>query len=53
MIEINIDNKEYPQNLKKIRNPPRVLYAHGNIELLYQGIICWRLCTTYGERMAK
>ena len=56
MIEINIDNKEYPQNLKKIKNPPCVLYAQGNIELLYQpsiAIIGSRLCTTYGERMAK
>jgi len=33
-IEIHIEDKIYPNDLKKIKNPPEVLYAIGNIKLL-------------------
>ena len=31
---INIENSIYPEKLKKLKNPPQILYTMGNIELL-------------------
>ena len=50
------DYKKYPEQLRKIKNPPKQLYVRGNIELLYKpgiAIIGSRKCTKYGEKMAK
>ena len=33
---INIQDPAYPQRLKNISNPPPLLFAHGNVELLNQ-----------------
>lgn len=33
-MEIDIENPGYPEQLKNIKNPPKKIYAKGNIELL-------------------
>lgn len=33
-MEIDIENQRYPEQLKNIKNPPKKIYAKGNIELL-------------------
>lgn len=33
-MEIDIENPRYPEQLKNIKNPPKKIYAKGNIELL-------------------
>lgn len=33
-MEIDIENPIYPEQLKNIKNPPKKIYAKGNIELL-------------------
>lgn len=33
-MKIDIENSIYPKQLKKLKNPPRFIYANGNIELL-------------------
>lgn len=33
-MKINIKDSIYPEQLKKLKQPPQVLYAKGNIELL-------------------
>ena len=56
MIEINVEDREYPKQLKNIKNPPQKLYAKGNIQLLYEpgiAIIGSRKCTQYGERITS
>lgn len=55
-MKISIDDKEYPEQLKKIKNPPKQLYVKGNIELLHTkgiAIIGSRGCTEYGKKMAR
>lgn len=55
-MKINIQSSEYPEDLRKIENPPKQLYYKGNIELLKTSgiaIIGSRKCTKYGERMTK
>ncbi|RLI86766.1 MAG: DNA processing protein DprA [Archaeoglobales archaeon] len=39
ILEIPYNSKEYPQKLKQIKNPPKVLYALGNITLLSKPIV--------------
>jgi len=39
MTKITIEDKEYPKQLKEIKNPPKQLYLEGNTELLKQNII--------------
>lgn len=54
-MKIDINNSNYPKQLKKINNPPNQLYLKGNIELLETpgiAIIGSRKCTEYGEKMA-
>ena len=56
MIEIKIEDKKYPEQLRKIDNPPKQLYLEGNIKLLDTpgiAIIGSRECTKYGEKMAR
>lgn len=55
-MKIEINDKEYPEILKKIDQPPKQLYIKGNIELLKTpaiSIIGSRKCTEYGKRMSK
>lgn len=53
---ITIKDKEYPDKLKVIYDPPIVLYIKGNINILNEtsiAIVGCRLCTKYGENIAK
>ena len=53
---INIYDKEYPEKLKHISNPPIVLYIKGNKEILSSktiGVIGCRLCSEYGKITAS
>lgn len=56
MIKITIKDNKYPEQLRKIDNPPKQLYLKGNIKLLNApgiSIIGSRKCTKYGEKLAK
>ena len=53
---IKIDDKDYPEKLRKIKNPPKILYLEGNKELIYTNIISivgTRLCSKYGIETTK
>ena len=53
---ITIYDKEYPEKLKQISNPPVVLYIKGNKEILRDesiGVIGCRLCSEYGKITAS
>ena len=50
-------DKEYPQNLKRLKKPPKQIYVLGNIELLKTentkiAIVGTRKNTEYGKNMA-
>ena len=52
---ITIDDKQYPKQLRSIKNPPKKLYAKGNIELLKNNIISIigsRACSDNGIKLA-
>ena len=56
MIKITIEDKNYPDKLRNIKNPPKQLYLKGNIELLNQNtisIIGSRNCTEKGKKLAE
>ncbi len=56
MIKITLEDKNYPENLKDIENPPKQLYLEGNIELINEpgiAVIGSRICTEYGKKNAK
>ena len=51
---LQIGDKQYPEKLMKIKNPPQKIYIEGNIEILNNfgiAIIGSRNCTKYGERI--
>ena len=53
---INIEDKEYPESLKKLKKAPKQIYAIGNIELLKKenlkiAIVGTRKNTEYGKNM--
>lgn len=53
---ISIEDKEYPQKLKQIYDPPISLYIKGNKEILNQktiAIIGCRDATNYGKKVAS
>lgn len=55
-MKINYDSKYYPNKLRNISNPPKQIFAVGNIDILNSfsiAIIGSRNCTTYGVRMTK
>lgn len=55
-IIIEYFNEVYPEQLRKIKNPPSRLYAIGNVELLKEfgiAVVGSRKNTQYGERMCK
>lgn len=54
-IEVEINNKIYPDKLRKIKNPPKKLYMRGNFNLLKNtsiAVVGSRECTSYGFREA-
>lgn len=53
---VTIKDKEYPDKLKVIYDPPIVLYVKGNKNILNEKsmtIVGCRVCTKYGENIAK
>jgi DNA processing protein len=52
---ISIEDKNYPKNLKKIKNPPKLIYFRGNLpedkEKLF-AIVGTRKCSDYGKTIA-
>ncbi len=53
---IKLGDKDFPEQLAKIKKPPKQLYCYGNIELLYEpsiAIIGSRNCTDYGIGVCK
>lgn len=53
---ITIFDKNYPENLKNIYDPPIALYLKGNNKILNNpsiGMVGCRLCSKYGEMQAK
>lgn len=53
---IHIDDDNYPQSLKDLKDPPKQLYVKGNLELLTRpliSIVGTRDCTRYGVTVAK
>ena len=54
--KIEINCKEYPKQLLKLKRPPKILYAVGNIDLLQQksiAVVGSRKCTKYGIGQTK
>lgn len=53
---ITIKDDRYPEQLRKIKNPPRQLYVEGNVELLKNNIISIigsRACSKNGEKLTE
>lgn len=53
---IKLGEKEYPEQLTNIKNPPKQLYTKGNLELLKNNIISIigsRSCTENGRNLAR
>lgn len=53
---INIYDNDYPENLKKIYDPPISIFIKGNKKILNKeniGIIGCRECSEYGKNMSK
>ncbi len=53
--EIDINDKEFPEKLRIIDNPPKKLYAKGDISLLNKksiAIVGSRKCSEYGKTIA-
>lgn len=53
---ININDKEYPERLRKIKNPPENLYVRGNLPDFNKkvvAIIGARNCSDYGYQLAN
>lgn len=53
--EISINNKEYPEQLRNIYDPPKKIYVLGNKEILKQkgiAIVGSRRCSEYGKRVS-
>lgn len=53
---ITIENNNYPERLRNIKNPPQKLYAEGNLELLKSNIISIigsRACSENGIELTK
>lgn len=56
IVKIKIGDEIYPEQLRKIKNPPKQLYLKGNIELLKQNciaIIGSRSCTKKWRKFSK
>jgi len=56
MKKINIENKFYPEQLKNIKNPPKVLYVLGDEKILNEkslSIVGSRNASDYGRKIAR
>lgn len=56
MKEISIENKQYPEQLRDIKNPPKMLYVLGNETILNNkslSIVGSRVATNYGKEIAR
>lgn len=54
--KLQIEDKLFPQKLKRIYNPPKMIYCLGNLNLLQTNIISVigaRECSTYGKQITK
>ena len=54
--EINIEDMDFPEKLRRIKNPPKKIYVVGNKEILNQdgiAVIGSRNCTEEGIRNAR
>lgn len=52
---VNICDKEYPEKLRNIYDPPVTLYVKGNVDILNNtsiGIVGCRDCSTYGKQVS-
>lgn len=46
-----IEKEKLPETLRKIKNPPKVIYTKGNVDLLKEkcfAVVGTRHCTEYG-----
>ena len=53
---IKFDDQEYPEQLRKIKNPPKQLYVKGNIQNLKElgvAVVGTRDCSNYGRKLCK
>ncbi len=53
---ITRQDKDYPEKLKQIYDPPQILYLQGNREILNQNsiaIVGSRMCSPYGKKMTE
>jgi DNA processing protein len=53
---VTVEDEEYPELLRKLKNPPAVLYVRGRRELLHHpayAIVGTRLPTAYGRQTAR
>lgn len=53
---INYNDEKYPEQLRKIKNPPKQLYVKGNVDILKEkgiAVIGTRKCTMYGRQICK
>jgi DNA processing protein len=53
--KLTLENKNYPELLRKIKKPPEQLYALGDVTLLKSNCIAVvgsRHCSEYGNKMA-
>ena len=56
ILKIEDTNRLYPSNLKLIKNPPKLLYMQGNLELVNKkcvAIVGSRDCTEYGYKYGR
>lgn len=56
MIKININDKLYPSNLRKIKDPPQFLYIEGNKNILNNfsvSVVGSRIHSEYGQKMCE
>ena len=56
VIEIKLDDREYPKLLAQIHDPPKQLYCRGNIQLLNTfcfSIVGTRKITSYGKEVTE
>ena len=51
---LSIEDKNYPKLLKKISNPPKVLYCRGELKPIENcfAVVGTRLCSAYGKQVA-
>lgn len=53
---IELEDKEYPEKLRRIPDAPKILYVEGNIDNLNNmciAVVGSRVCTQYGEKWCK